>query len=194
MKLDMSSRAAKLADRLQSRLRVEACRRRYPNAVLGAHLGIRGRLIIKGSGKVVVGQHCFFDVATRQPNVLRTFTPAATITIGESCYLNGVEISSQASITIGNRCIIADCLILDTDFHSIEINRHDPSAVVKTGPVVIEDNVWIGNRTIILKGVRIGKNSVIGAGTVVRQSVPANSVVIGNPQQIVKTLTEPPSL
>jgi len=174
---------------LQSRLRVEWYRRRYPRAVFGPHLGIRGKLIITGPGKVSVGQHCFFDAATGRPNKIQTFDPAATVTIGDYCYLNGIEIAAQSSVTLGNRCIVADCLIMDTDFHSVEINRHDASAPVQTKPVEIGENVWVGNRTIILKGVRVGENSVVGAGTVVRQSVPANAIVIGNPQQIAKMLT-----
>lgn len=184
----MTSRLAKIIDHIQSRLRVEWYRRRYPKAVLGPHLGIRGKLIITGPGKVVVGEHCFFDAATGQPNKIQTFDPAATVTIGDFCYLNGIEIAAQTSVTLGSRCIVADCLIMDTDFHSIESNRHDASAPVKTKPVEIAENVWIGNRTIILKGVRVGENSVVGAGTVVRQSVPPNAVVIGNPQQIAKML------
>ena len=183
------SRLAKTLDHVQSRLRVEWYRRRYPNAVFGPHLGIRGKLIITGPGKVIIGAHCFFDSATRQPNKIQTFDPAATVTIGDACYLNGLEIAAQSSVTLGNLCIVADCLIMDTDFHSVETNRHDAGAPVQTRPVAIAENVWIGNRTIILKGVRVGENSVVGAGTVVRQSVPANAVVIGNPQQIVKRLT-----
>lgn len=180
---------AKLLDRVQSRLRVAFYRARYPRAVLGQHLGIRGKLIIQGPGKVVVGPHCFFDAATGQPNKIQTFDPAATVTIGASCYLNGVEIAAKQSVTLGDGCIVADALIMDTDFHSIETNRHDPAAPVKTRPIEVAGNVWIGNRSIILKGVTIGENSVVGAGTVVRQSVLANTVVIGNPQQTVKTLT-----
>ena len=179
---------AKLLDRVQSRLRVAFYRARYPQAILGPHLGIRGKLIITGPGKVVVGPHCFFDAATGRPNKIQTFDPAATVTIGSRCYLNGIEIAAQSSVTLGDDCIVADALIMDTDFHSIEINRHDPAAPVKTRPIEIAGNVWVGNRTIILKGVSIGENSVIGAGTVVRQSVPANAVVIGNPQQIARML------
>ena len=176
---------------LRSRLRVEWYRRRYPKTVFGPHLGIRGKLIIQGPGRVIVGRHCFFDAATGRPNKIQTFDASATVTIGDDCYLNGIEIAAQSSVTIGRRGIVADCLIMDTDFHSLEVNRHEAAAPVKTQSVTIGENVWIGNRTIVLKGVAIGENSVVGAGTVVRQSVPANAVVIGNPQQIVRTLTAP---
>lgn len=175
-------------DRVKSRLWVEFYRLRYPKAELGPSLGIRGKLIITGPGKVIIGKKCFFDAATGRPNKIQTFDPAATVVVGDYCYLNGIEIASQMSVTIGNRCIIADCLMMDTDFHSIEINRHDTTAPVKTKPIEVSENVWIGNRTIILKGVQIGENSVVGAGTVVRKSVPSNVVVSGNPQQIVKRL------
>ena len=83
---------------------------------------------------------------------------------------------------------MSDARIVDTDFHSIDINRRNPDVKSKTKPIFVGENVWIGSRSMILKGVTIGNNSVIGAMTVVRQSVPDHVVVIGNPQQIVKQL------
>lgn len=136
----------------------------------------------------MIGERCQFDNATGQPNVLWTHSPEAVIQIGDDCYLNGVEINAQTAITISNRCLVADCLFLDTDFHSVSINRQTAGAAAKTAPITIGENVWIGNRTLILKGVSVGANSVVGAGAVVRTSVPANVVVIGNPHQIVKHL------
>jgi acetyltransferase-like isoleucine patch superfamily enzyme len=64
-----------------------------------------------------------------------------------------------------------------------------PRPPLKTAPVIIEDNVWIGMNAVILKGVTIGENSVVAAGAVVSKSVPANVVVAGNPAVIVKELT-----
>ena len=57
-------------------------------------------------------------------------------------------------------------------------------------PVKIEDGVWIGGGAIILPGVTIGRNSVIGAGSVVTRSIPANSLAVGNPCKVIKQLTE----
>jgi acetyltransferase-like isoleucine patch superfamily enzyme len=63
-----------------------------------------------------------------------------------------------------------------------------PRPVLKTAPVIIRDNVWIGMNAVILKGVTIGENSVVAAGAVVTKSVPENVVVAGNPAIIVKQL------
>ena len=71
------------------------------------------------------------------------------------------------------------------------LNPVDRAAYWEGGkPINVEDNVWIGGGAIILGGVTIGKNSVIGAGTVVTKDVPANSVVVGNPGRVVRTLDE----
>jgi acetyltransferase-like isoleucine patch superfamily enzyme len=163
-------------------------RARYRRVRFPRRFGLRGSLIIRGPGTVEIGEECFFDNMTGRPNKILTFSPEARVVIGDHCYLNGFEIACKESVTVGPRCIIADCLILDTDFHSIERDRHDPAAHVVTRPVEIGTNVWIGNRTIVLKGVKIGENAVVGAGAVVRKSVPGDVVVAGNPAQIVKNL------
>lgn len=78
--------------------------------------------------------------------------------------------------------------IFDTDFHSISANDRKKGILdcIKTAPVKIEDNVFIGTDTIILKGVTIGPNSVIGAGGVVTTNVPSNEIWAGNPAHKLK--------
>ncbi|MDC1008176.1 acyltransferase [Gammaproteobacteria bacterium] len=93
---------------------------------------------------------------------------------------------SAESIIMGDACMIAHgAYISDADWHGI-YDRAKP--VGRTKPVVFEDNVWIGDSAIICKGVRIGKNSIIGAGAVVTKDVPPNSVFAGNPAALVKKL------
>tara|TARA_B100000212_G_scaffold325142_1_gene286579 strand:- start:465 stop:860 length:396 start_codon:yes stop_codon:yes gene_type:complete len=75
--------------------------------------------------------------------------------------------------------------ISDADWHGI-YDRAEP--VGKTKPIILEDNVWIGDSAIICKGVTIGKNSIIGAGAVVTKDVPQNSIFAGNPAKLVKEL------
>jgi len=77
--------------------------------------------------------------------------------------------------------------ISDADWHGI-YDRAEP--VGKTKPIILEDNVWIGDSAIICKGVTIGANSIIGAGAVVTKNVPANSVYAGNPARLVKKLDD----
>jgi acetyltransferase-like isoleucine patch superfamily enzyme len=111
------------------------------------------------------------------------------VTLGENCIFNGSQIDSFKSIKIGNNSLLSNCYIVDTDFHNIEPQlRHDPPGEKASAPIEIESNVWIGGEAVVMKGVHIGANSVIGLGTVVRQTVPANVVVIGNPQQVIKHL------
>jgi acetyltransferase-like isoleucine patch superfamily enzyme len=93
---------------------------------------------------------------------------------------------SAKSIIIGNACMIAHgAYISDADWHGI-YDRAEP--VGNTKPIIFEDNVWIGDSAIICKGVRIGKNSIIGAGAVVTKDVPPNSIFAGNPAKLVKEL------
>jgi acetyltransferase-like isoleucine patch superfamily enzyme len=93
---------------------------------------------------------------------------------------------SAKSIIIGDACMIAHGVyISDADWHGI-YDRAEP--VGNTKPVIFEDNVWIGDSAIICKGVRIGKNSIIGAGAVVTKDVPPNSIFAGNPAKLVKEL------
>jgi serine acetyltransferase len=100
------------------------------------------------------------------------------------------EMYSQ--IEIGNECLLgANVIIADTDFHSLNPNRrrfnNNPKEIAAM-PIIIEDNVFIGAGSIILKDVRIGKNSVIGACSVVTKDVPQGVVVAGNPAKILRKI------
>ncbi len=109
------------------------------------------------------------------------------ISIGHFCLLApGVEITAADHISIGDNCMIAaDVVIHDCDWHGI-YNRLRPFRC--TASVTLANNVWIGARAIITKGVNIGENSIIGAGSVVTKDIPANVVAAGNPAKIVKTI------
>lgn len=162
---------------------------------------LRGRIRI-GKGFKVVGKFrpCGPGRLTLGDNVLSnggpgpvtpfTHTPQAELRIGNNVFLNGTRFGCSELIEVGDDCILADCRIFDTDMHSIWPNRRSDEAQVATAPVRIKRNVWVGAAAIILKGVTIGENSVVGAGAVVSQDIPANVVVAGNPARVVKRLTE----
>jgi maltose O-acetyltransferase len=57
-------------------------------------------------------------------------------------------------------------------------------------PIVIEENVWIGGSAILLPGVTVGRNAVVGAGAVVTRNVPANTVVVGNPARVIREIEQ----
>ena len=105
----------------------------------------------------------------------------AILKIGSGYANEGCRINCKKKICIGENVIISDDVIIrDNDVHTI--NKQNECL-----PVVIGNHVWIGTRSIILKGVVIGSGAVIGAGSVVTKSVPPNSLVVGAPARIVKT-------
>jgi acetyltransferase-like isoleucine patch superfamily enzyme len=109
-----------------------------------------------------------------------------SITIGDYTVISHcARISAGLNIDIGKNCLIASCTYLtDCDWHDI-VNRTFSG---EPRPIKLEENVWIGDSAIVCKGVTIGKNSVIGAGSVVRTDIPANSVAVGNPARVVREL------
>lgn len=108
-------------------------------------------------------------------------TDEAVISIGDNSYINQrTEIKCMSSVTIGDNTAIAwDCSIMDTDYHSIngqEISR----------PVKIGNHVWVGCKSVILKGVTISDGAIIAAGSVVTKDVPANCLVAGVPAKVIR--------
>jgi acetyltransferase-like isoleucine patch superfamily enzyme/coenzyme F420-reducing hydrogenase beta subunit len=93
-----------------------------------------------------------------------------------------VQITCASKITIGSGCVIArDVVIRDYDGHTIQLPNYE---IAK--PIEIGNHVWIGNRAMILKGVKIGNGSIIAAGAVVTKDVPAKTVVAGIPAKVIK--------
>jgi acetyltransferase-like isoleucine patch superfamily enzyme len=122
-------------------------------------------------------------------------------TVGNFTLLNGALIMAEENIAIGSHCLVSwNVGIADSDFHPLEpaqrlidaqalapyFKNRPPRPKLKTAPVKIGDNVWIGMNAIILKGVTIGENSVVAAGSVVTKNVEPNTVVAGNPAVAVK--------
>ena len=147
---------------------------------------------------VVLGDHvscyagCSFAVGEK-----------GTCSIGDFTLMNGALIMAEERIEIGSHCLISwNVGIADSDFHPLEpaqriVDAHalapffkerPPRPKLRTLPVIISDNVWIGMNAVILKGVTIGENSVVAAGAVVTKTVPANVVVAGNPALVTKKL------
>jgi len=108
------------------------------------------------------------------------------ITIGDFCLIcPGVRVSAANEIKIGDNCMLASGVyITDADWHGI----YDRTISGSVSAVILEENVWVGDRATICKGVKIGKNSIIGAGAVVVNNVEPNTVVAGNPAKVVKHL------
>lgn len=125
-----------------------------------------------------------------QPNLLK-LNPGARIVIGDNVGISGSVISSTEQIIIGNNVLIGSgCVICDNDAHPIHPNDRQNYKLTKCSPIEICDNVFIGARCLILKGVTIGRGSVIGAGSVVTKDVPPMCIYAGNPAVLIKKMEE----
>ncbi len=150
--------------------------KRY-NILIGYNTHIRGELVIFPSGgKISIGNYCFVGELTK--------------------------IWSQDEIIIGNNVLIAHNVnIHDTNSHPTDFieRREDYKTIITTGfplenknivckKIIIEDDVWIGFNSIILKGVTIGKQAIVASGSVVVDDVPEKTIVAGNPAKVIKRL------
>lgn len=145
-----------------------------------------------GDRTVLCSDSRFTALGVNHPVVLGTLYPGAEIVIGHDCGMSGGTICSAMHVELGNECLVgANVTITDTNFHALapQGRRHNNTeADIAVAPVIIDNNVFIGTGSIILKGVEIGENSVIGAGSVVTKSVPANMIAAGNPALPIRNL------
>ncbi len=121
------------------------------------------------------------SIGVFQKVTIKALSPASIIIIGNNAGISGCTISGK-NIKIGDNVLIGSgVLITDSDAHPIHPDLRHDSRYIKTAPITIEDDVFIGARSIILKGVTIGRGSVIGAGSVVSKNIPPMTVAAGNP-------------
>lgn len=147
------------------------------NILIGEHCWIRGLLSVHGSGKLVIGDRTYVGGATR----IGTFEE---ITIG-----NDVIIANEVHIYDNNNHPVQPIKRLEmTKAMDYESSLWGWNDNVEKSPIRIGDNVWIGERTTILKGVTIGRGSVIACNSVVTHDVPEYCIAAGNPARIVKKL------
>lgn len=178
------------------------------------HTGTIPLNIIVGENTVIDSSFCFKNFFSVLPiglkvgkNVTfwRTSLAAeenAMIEIGDYCFIANASLVCSNKITIGNYVFIAGGVtIADSDFHPLDpaarladtialspLGNRKKRPAIKTLPVTIEDDVWIGFNATILKGVHIGKGAVIQPGSLVMENVEAGNIVSGNPAKIISIL------
>jgi acetyltransferase-like isoleucine patch superfamily enzyme len=169
-----------------------------PNIRVGAGTEIFGEKIFRrffseADPAIVFGENCYFD------GVQFAIGKRATLSIGNFVYAANMIILSEQEVRIGNHVFLGfNVAIADTDFHPLDpaLRMEDAIAVspvsggrprprIATAAVIIEDDVWIGPNSAILKGVRIGAGAFIEPGSVVTKDVPPRARVLGNPGQVV---------
>ena len=147
---------------------------------------LRGRDQLSGCGEVVLGEGVSLN-GTVVPIELVTYS-SGRIEIGNHTFINyGSSIAARASVKIGSYCHLGHyTFVMDNDQHGVVRRMELP----QSDPVIIEDHVWIGSKAVILAGVRIGRRSVIGAGSIVTKDIPPRCVAAGNPARVLRHLTE----
>jgi serine acetyltransferase len=151
---------------------------------IGRYVRLRGRVWVSNRGTITVGERSSLTgTAVRVELVAH---PGAVIAIGPGTHINyGTSISAHQRVQIGARCLIGTYTnIIDNNYHDMV----DHYMIPPSRPVIIGDDVWIGGRAIICPGVTIGDRACVAAGAVVRENVPARTIVLGNPAKVIARL------
>ncbi len=149
---------------------------------VGERPRLYGRCKVGNYGQIVIGDRLLMYGATVRCEL--TAHAGGKLDIGNGVFVNyGCSISAHQHVRIGDRCLIGQYgIILDCDYHSLEDG--DDHGDVR--PVSIGDRVWLGARVIVLKGVTIGHDAVIAAGSVVTHDLPPNAVAAGVPAEVLR--------
>ncbi len=148
----------------------------------------RGQISL-GSNVVLRSARMSNPVGLNHRCMIRTITPDAQISVGDEVSMSGTTLLARKGITIGRAVMIgANCTIVDSDLHPLDAAERAAGKTegIRSETVVIEDGVFLGMGVLVLKGVRIGRNTVVGAGAVVSGSLPPDTVAAGNPARVIK--------
>jgi acetyltransferase-like isoleucine patch superfamily enzyme len=148
------------------------------------------KITTREGGSMTIGNNCRFRsrstsnlIGINHRCLIATLSPSARIVIGNDCGFSGTVVSAEKYVKIGNNVLCgANSIIIDTDYHSNDGRSGRPKAIT------IEDNVWLGVNCLVMKGVHIGQNSVIGANSVVTKDIPANVIAAGNPCRVLRSI------
>ena len=172
-----------------NRLMLKSC-----GVKMGKGICIPGRIYVMGGGNISISDDFYFSSGNAVNPISSNLRGSlyvedgAQLSIGNHVGMSSTRIWVSQAITIGDHVNIGGgTLITDTDAHPLDWkDRRNNRGKVLSAPVIIEDDVWIGAQCIILKGVTIGARTVIGAGSVVTHSIPADCIAAGNPCRILR--------
>ena len=160
---------------------------------VGKNVKICGNILVSRfqNSTIKIGMNCKF-ISSSMSNfrginhrcIIHTGDEGAVIEIGDNCGFSGVSIVANKLIKISNNVMVgANTIIGDRDDHPDRLHT-EPS------PIIIDEGVFIGMNCIVMKGVHIGANSIIGAGSIVTKDIPENVVAVGNPCKVVKEINK----
>jgi acetyltransferase-like isoleucine patch superfamily enzyme len=153
---------------------------------VGPRVRLWGVPFVKNEGSLLIGDRVRLasEVSTLELNV----GPEGLLEIGDRVLINhGCSIGATKLVRIGERCNIgSQSILIDNAFHELDPERRDEQP--ESAPVILEDNVWLAARVIVLPGVTVGRNSVIGAGSVVTRDVPSDVLAAGIPAKVIRSL------
>ena len=130
------------------------------------------------------------NVEVEQVEILAPFMVdyGYNVYLGSGCFINhNVYLMDCAKITFGRKCFIGPNCGFYTSIHPLEVTKRS-AGYEMAQPITLGDNVWIGGGVTVLPNVRIGRNSVIGAGAVVTEDIPEGVLAYGNPCKVVRQI------
>jgi maltose O-acetyltransferase len=149
---------------------------------VGSRVRVRGRPAVSNEGRIEI--HDRVQLVSTMATLELVATDGGLLEIGERTLVN---YGASELVRIGPRCLIGPyVMMLDNDFHRIEPERRLERPPSK--PIIVEENVWIGARVIVMSGVSVGRDSCIGAGSVVTADVPPRTFVAGVPARVIREL------
>lgn len=162
----------------------------------GVNFLVMAPMMLRGGNNVTIGDnfYCYWGVRIEtytEHNGIK-FNPKIIIgnnvSFNPHCHIAAINrIEIHDGVMLASRVFITDHFHGDTSFNSLQISPRDRILSTK-GAVIIKENVWIGEGVSVMPGVTIGKNVIVGAGSVVTKDIPDNSVVGGVPAKILKQL------
>lgn len=182
--------------RIRNYLKFRMAGVKIPNGIKGFNVKNKFYLNVEKGGIVKIGNHFTFysgdclNPLSRNLYGCISVDKNAILSIGDNVGISASTIRCCKKITIGNRVTIgADVILLDSDGHSLDYTKRGTiDDIPRCKAIEINDDVLIGTRSIILKGVTIGARSIIGSGSIVSKDIPSDCIAAGNPCKVIKYL------